>query len=73
MPRIETLLRLVLDDDYTIVADAIETAKVSSIFFLKPFISIYFYQNEKRMTRMDYSFLTTVKSYLLSSLISSKK
>ena len=73
MPRIETLLRLVLDDDYTIVADAIETAKVSSIFFLMTFISIYFYQNEKRMTRMDYSFLTTVKSYLLSSLISSKK
>lgn len=73
MPRIETLLRLVLDDDYTIVADAIETAKVSSIFFLKTFISIYFYQNEKRMTRMDYSFLTTVKSYLLSSLTSSKK
>ena len=35
MPRIETLLRLVLDDDYTIVADAIETAKVSTIFFHK--------------------------------------
>ena len=35
MPRIETLLRLVLDDDYTIVADAIETARVSLLFFLK--------------------------------------
>ena len=35
MSRIETLLRLVLDDDYTVVADAIETAKVSTIFFHK--------------------------------------
>ena len=35
MPRIEAVLRLVLDDDYTIVADAIETARVSPIFFLK--------------------------------------
>ena len=30
MHRIEALLRLVLDDDYTVVADAIETARVSA-------------------------------------------
>lgn len=30
MERVEILLRMVLDDDYTIVADAIETARVSS-------------------------------------------
>ena len=30
MERVELLLRMVLDDDYTIVADAIETARVSS-------------------------------------------
>ena len=35
MERVEILLRMVLEDDYTIVADAIETARVSSWIIIK--------------------------------------
>lgn len=39
MEKVEILLRMVQEDDYTIVADAIETARVSGWIIIKMFLA----------------------------------
>lgn len=73
MHRIEALLRLVLDDDYTVVADAIETARVSAPSISQVTSSICFYQIGKTITHTDHSCLTIVSSYSIYSQTSTKR